>query len=207
MSRPKIRRRSWLIDKEIQVGLGVRLALCMAGYMALFLAVSLVDPIVTLVSSESTVMARNAAGFEIQRFLITMLGPLLFATACMILHTVLILHRLAGPVLRIRRGFEGLEERDLTGAIHLRKGDLLGSVAEKHNDALDALKADVAALRTEIGSLSDLVADGAQTDDGLRDGLRTHLARAEAILARYRLEGSSPDGTNSPVSEEVAAAV
>ena len=85
MSIMKPRRRNWLIDSEIQVGLSIRLALCLAAYSSFFLAMSLIDPITTLFTARSEMVMRQAAAWELHRFLTTTAGPMLLATACMIL--------------------------------------------------------------------------------------------------------------------------
>jgi len=199
------RRRNWLIDSEIQVGLGVRLALCLTAYTALFLVVSLADPISTLFSSKASPMATQAARWELHRFITSTIGPLFLATACMVLHSVLILHRLAGPVLRVRRGLGDIGKRDLTGKIKLRKRDLLKSVVMKHNDALDSLKEDVSALSGEVGSLEQLLSDDTEMDEELRQKLRAHLERAAGVLGRYRLDRSAAEPVESQQSTGVPA--
>jgi len=207
MSMLKIRRRKWLIDNEIQVGLGVRLALCLAAYTALFLAVSLVEPVSTLFSSRADPAALQTARWELHNFLTSTIGPLLIATACMVLHSVLILHRLAGPVLRVRRGLGEIAERDLTGTIKLRKGDLLESVVGRHNEALAVLKRDMSNLAGEVVSADDLLADGAGMDDDVRGRIRTHLDRAAEILGRYRLDPAPSAPIESAPATEMPTGV
>jgi methyl-accepting chemotaxis protein len=187
--KPKFRRRLWLIDREIQVGMGVRLALCLAGYMALFMAFSLIDPVTTILSSDGTVTQREAAVGSIREFLSDSLAPLLIATACMILHSVLMLHRVAGPVLRFRRGFESFRGRDLTNPIQLRTGDMLGTLAAVHNEALETLRTDFVRLRQSSEAALDLLEQDAEPPV---EELRKHLSTIGGIAGAYNMERFVP---------------
>lgn len=201
MRKPKTRRMRWLVDQEIQVGLGVRLALSMVGYLMLFLVIALVDPLIVLLSGSATEGARAAAGSELRGFLGSVIGPLLFATACMILHAVLILHRLAGPVLRFRQGFRSLEERDLTGDIHLRDGDMLGTLAEDHNRALSTLRGDLTAVRDEVEALATAARDDSGIGEVRRRRMDASLRKLEALVGGWRIDGARRDPAVSPREE------
>jgi methyl-accepting chemotaxis protein len=187
--KKKHRRRLWLIDREIQVGMGVRMALCLAGYMALFMAFSLIDPVSTLLSSDPTAAEREEALAAIREFLSSSLAPLLIATACMILHSVLMLHRLAGPVLRFRRGFQSFRGRDLTNPIRLRTGDMLGTLAAVHNEALETLRTDFLRLRKSSEAALDLLE---QDGEPPVEELRQHLSTIGGIAGAYNMERLVP---------------
>jgi hypothetical protein len=181
MSKPKWRRRNWLIDSEIQVKLGVKFVFVLAGYLALFYVVVLLDPLIILMGAGGESANWFAAHDQIQHFLSFTLTPMLFAMACMILH--------------FRRGFENFENRDLTKPIHLRKDDLLTGLAENHNAALDRIKEDFESLRTEIDAARSTDCTGAELDDRLR--------RMETILGQWKVtEESVPEW-----AEEVPVAV
>ena len=201
MSKPRFRRREWLIDNEVQVGLGIRLALCLAGYLALFLSISLFDPISTVLWPGPDEAVRAAAAQRIRDFLSSTGGPLLIATACMILHSVLLLHRVAGPVLRLRRGFESIRDRDLTKPIHLRKGDLLNTAADRHNEAVATVRADVESLRREAEAALALL-EGDAPD---ATALRQRLDAIAAVARSYRVDGdAAPAGSEAVVESRDA---
>jgi methyl-accepting chemotaxis protein len=195
MDKPRWRRRKWLIDSEIQVKLGVKFVFVLAGYLALFYVVVLLDPLIILMGAGGEAANWFAAHDQVQHFLSFTLTPMLFAMACMVLHAIIMFHRLAGPVYRFRRGFENLQQRDLTRPIQLRKGDLLTGLAEHHNAALERIRTDIEDLRVEINSARAADCTGAELDDRLR--------RMETILGRWQVVSqSTPEW-----AEEVPAGV
>ncbi|MEN8148872.1 MAG: hypothetical protein ABFS86_03560 [Planctomycetota bacterium] len=201
MDNSKYRRTRWLVDHEIQVGLGLRLTLCMAGYLVLFLVVALVDPLIILLSGSASAGARTVAGRDLMGFLTAVAGPLLFATACMILHAVLILHRLAGPVLRFRHGLSCVEKRDLTEEVHLRHGDLLGSLAEDHNRAIAAVRADLATVRDEVEALAEVARDESGIEEIRRRRMDASLRKLETVVGAWRIDGAPAGRVESPREE------
>ena len=68
MPKQKFRRRKWLINDEIQVGLAVRLSLLLVGYLTLFSLISLVDPIYVLLTAKAGSFELAAAKNEIGGF-------------------------------------------------------------------------------------------------------------------------------------------
>ena len=201
MENPNYRRSRWLIDHEIQVGLGVRLALCMAGYLALFLLVAVVDPLIVLLSGSASEGARDAAARDLTGFLTSTVGPLLIATACMILHAILILHRLAGPVLRFRSSFGGLEKRDLCDDVHLRHGDMLGTLAEDYNRAIEVLRTDLVAVRDEVESLAEATRDDGGLEEVRRRRMDTSLRKLETVVGAWRIDAAPANPAETPKQE------
>jgi len=191
-----LRRRRWLIDREIQVGLGGRIALCVAAYFLLFCLAALLDPILTLLDSESPHPARAAASDQVVGFVRIALGALLLALACVMLHVMLMLHRFAGPVYRMRKCLESLKDRDLSTPMRLRDRDHLQSLAAGYNESLETVREDLKALRAEAVSLEDA------TDPGTP--ARSHATRVRAILDRYRLHPGDREG-EEPAAEKAEA--
>jgi hypothetical protein len=182
MTSRRFRRTTWLIDTDIQVKLAVKFAACLMCYLVLFCVVALTDPLVALVSGESAEI-RNKAAAEIGEFLPTVLLPLGFAAACMVLHGILLLHKLAGPVYRLRRGLGALANRDLTDDIYLRQGDFLRSTVVEYNDSLTTIRMDLDAVREEADAILAAQAEGP---------VREHAERLSLILDLYRLRADDP---------------
>jgi methyl-accepting chemotaxis protein len=175
MAPKRFQRRTWLIDTDIQVRLAVKLALCLTAYLILFCVIALWEPILMLFQGG---LGYGTALAEIRAFLAAILMPLLFAIASMVLHGILILHNLAGPVYRIRRGLEALGDGRLDDVMHLREKDYLKSVASLYNEATGRLRLDVEDARAETKAI--LAA-------GPSDEVREHAERLEEILGFYRL--------------------
>lgn len=175
----RFRRTQWLIDSDVQVRLSVRLASCLVSYIVLFCLIAMAEPLAVLVGFQVTDLSREAASRMIRDFSGTILAPLLFAVACMVLHGVLILHRLAGPVFRVRRAIGALFARDLTDRIHLRDHDYLVSLAESYNHASERIRSDMEKVEAELDAI--LAGDPDDTT-------KVHAERAGEILRHYRLQ-------------------
>ena len=98
--------------------------------------------------------------------------PLGFAFVLLVVHSVLVSHRIAGPLFRIRAVLESVGGGDLSGKITLRKNDYLKTDADTVNTMIDSLRekidrlqkhgseasADLAVLKNEvqIGSMDSV---------------------------------------------------
>ncbi len=174
-----LRRTQLLIDPDVQVRLSVRLAFCLLGYVLLFCLISLGEPLLVLLGVLNSDLSPVVARQILIQFSSTILAPLLFAIACMVLHGVIILHRLAGPVFRVRKALNAITARDLTDQIHLRERDYLSSLAEAYNVGTMQLREDMEQVRSEL--------DDALTGN-LGEGPRARLERASTILRGYQLQ-------------------
>jgi methyl-accepting chemotaxis protein len=79
---------------------------------------------------------------------------------------MIISHRMAGPVFRIRKTLLAMSEGELQDRIQLRKKDDFKSLAEAVNTLNNSLKTTVDQLRTVYGTL--LTDDELQRTDALR---------------------------------------
>jgi hypothetical protein len=198
MPAQRFRRTKWLIDSDIQVRLATKFAVYLLSYLFIFCLIALMDPLVVLLTGSAEEVRYTAAKAEIGLFFDAMLMPLGFAVACMALHGVLLLHRLAGPVYRVRRTLESLAERDLTDQIHLRDGDFLKSVAGRANDCLSTVRMDVVAAREDVAAIL-----AAAKDEAVVEPAR----RLDTLLASYRTGSEAePTTAEEPVEEPVASA-
>ena len=190
MSSQRFRRTRWLIDSDIQVRLTMKFAICMVCYLFLFCLIALVDPLIVMLSGSASEARFAAAKADVGVFLDAVLVPLAFAIACMILHGILVLHRLAGPIFRLRRGLGAVADRDLTDGIYLREKDLLKAVVGNYNDSLQTLRLDFQAAREEAQAVFDA---------SHNESVREHAARLTEILNLWRLD---PDEPRSEKTEE-----
>jgi hypothetical protein len=193
-----LRRTQLLIDRDVQVRLSVRLALCLLGYVLMFCLISLGEPLLVLLGAVETDLTKEMALQIIYRFSSTILAPLLFAVACMILHGVLILHRLAGPVFRIRKALATLQDGDLTDRIHLRHRDYLVDLAATYNRSVERLSRDLEDARAGLRSAIERKPD---------DAVRKDLQRVDQILEKYWLpeDEEAPEKAGDPAPEQEGA--
>ena len=129
---------------------------------------------------------------------------LLRALACMILHGVLLLHRLAGPVYRIQVGLEDLSKRDLSRKMFLRDRDYLKPMVGLFNGTVDRLKGDIEAASAETAAIRTAAEDRSEKSQAR---LVEHLEKLEGILGAYRLEQDAPAPAEAAAAPEEAPAL
>ena len=198
MSNARFRRRKWLIDSDIQVRLAAKFATYLLIYFCFFCLIALLEPAAILISGSASKAGSTAAQAEIRAFCETVIMPLGFAVACMTLHGVLILHRLAGPVFCLRRNLGLLADRDLTQGIHLRDGDYLQAVAARYNDTVQTFRMDIEGAREDIAAILEAATDEAVTGPA---------GRLERLFATYRTGSEAREKeTAGEIEEPVGSA-
>lgn len=83
-------------------------------------------------------------------------GFLCIAVAVTVLQAARVAHRVAGPEYRLQQALQRIRAGDLTFRVHLRKGDLLGGLANECNELLEWLNANPPAGARTGSDLLDL---------------------------------------------------
>ena len=145
---------------------------------------------------------------------------LLITLGLLSVHSVLVSHRIAGPLCQFRRILEALRDGDLTVRATIRSNDYLGKEEAIINEMIDALRAKIThideqswQLRAGLGELVQAI-DGS-TVDTLRERIRSLEAGAEQLqvsVDQFTTEaepGRTHEGIAghaASVSEETASA-
>ncbi len=200
------RRRRVLVDRKFQLGISFRIIFCLASYLVLFYLMAVFAPFLIVLLAGGSEEAMTAATTRIVVFVEQLLLPLGLTFACLALHCILISHRIAGPVYRLRKTMESAAAGDLSIDVHLRKGDYLNELAESWNDMVAPIRADFVSLREDVGAAIAGIRAGKETGtDGGPDVLE-RLERVSAILGEYRLEASPPPVADTVLPETAPAA-
>lgn len=126
--------------------------------------------------------------------------PLFFTVALLILHNVLVSHRIAGPLYRFRREMEEIGKGDLAKKLKIRKRDYLPKETAALNDMLASLRDKVTRIdqgcAETTAALERLeragnVGDREQFDRALLE-VKANLDLANEALAEFEL-GKSED--------------
>jgi methyl-accepting chemotaxis protein len=166
-------RRIILIDSRFQLRLAgafVVLQVVLTGAFAFGLYVFM----------DSELQAGLASAHAAYRSLDQMLLPLVLilagfslvlSTALVTAFVVILSHRIAGPLYRFRTVMEELANRRLAAHTRLRPDDQLGALSEPTGQALDTLRTDFTALRTDLDRAQAALAAGdlATTTQALAD--------------------------------------
>jgi len=186
--------------------------------IVLVFAVVVFLPLVLQIRSSSTlspVKAEELAdGFL---FLHARLWPALFIVLVLLaFHSVLISHRIAGPLYRFRSIFRAVAEGDLLVWVRLRPTDYLTEEADLLNEMIGALRQKVSgieeqsiALRAAFSELKTTLEDGSrQGIDEMLEELDMGMEHLETRLRQFRIvahaEDSFAPSRVSAVTHEVA---
>lgn len=128
--------------------------------------------------------------------------PLFVAFVLLAIHSILISHRIAGPLYRFRSIFQAVAGGDLSVRADLRKRDYLG----KESDVLNAM---IASLRTKIQrieepyeelcavvrTLESAIERGSVQDMNQQiESLRVQMERLQASMDQFRIDRDETGG-------------
>jgi methyl-accepting chemotaxis protein len=107
------------------------------------------------------------------------------------LHSIVVSHRIAGPLYRFRKVFGAVAGGDLSVRVHLRKGDYLGKESESLNAMIASLQAKVESIQSHHGEMQTvLTALKQSTERGSLEDIRVQLeelhGRMEGLQASIR---------------------
>lgn len=126
--------------------------------------------------------------------------PLLGTVVLLVLHNVLISHKIAGPLYRFRRYFKLVGSADLSRPIEVRSRDYLKRDAEVISEMVEALRNRVALVAENVERAnedwqrlrSSLPVDAAEALVGKIDLVERRLENARRNLSGFRLGDAVP---------------
>ena len=154
--RPLFRRRRILIDALQYCLLAVNL-LCVCVFLLLFVGLLFGPPTVALLGGNVSTETRGDAARLFLALDERVWVPLMLLLGGLTAHSVLVSHRIAGPLYQFRRLFGEL--RDGRVAVHatLRKRDYLRKEATAFNEMVASIEARTAVLHTQAAGLETSV--------------------------------------------------
>ena len=187
-TRPFRRRRTRILISTLQYRL---LLVNLAYFCVIVLALVgllLLPPLLRLRTAPLDASAENLAAANEFLVLHARLWPaLLIVLALLALHSVIVSHRIAGPLYRFRRVFEAVAAGDLSVRARLRKHDYLMPEADALNEMLEALAARVAGLEEEAQAVRAALADLERArNGGSADGLDGRLRDLGRLVDRLQ---------------------
>jgi methyl-accepting chemotaxis protein len=193
MSGPTYRRRIVVVDRKFQLGMSGRVVSYLAAYFLFFFLLAVFAPFLGSVLDGASHEQTTAALTDLVTMSQRLVMPLFLTFVCLALHTVLLTHRIAGPVYRFRKMFEGVGEGNIARDVKLRKGDFLDELAQAYNTSMVKLRTDIDDLRAEAQALL--------ADDGETEG--TNRERGEKllqILERYHTGEEETETQSEPAT-------
>lgn len=200
VTRP-YRRRRILIDAFQYRLLTANLAYF--GTIVLVFAIVVFLPLALQIRSR-TLSPEKAEGLaEEFLFFHARLWPALFIVLVLLsFHSVLISHRVAGPLYRFRSVLRAVAAGDLTAWMRLRPADYLTQEADLLNEMIGALRQKIGgieeqalALRAAFGELRRMLEDGSREGiDEMLDELGLGMQHLETCLGHFRVVAPGAGG-------------
>jgi methyl-accepting chemotaxis protein len=153
-SRWKIDNRKVLVD-AFQLRL-VAVAIFHFLLIVLVFAAALFIPIIIeLNRGDLTSPAVQAAAHEFLIMHDRLWPPLLGVFILLVLHNIVVSHRIAGPLFRFRRYIKAISEGDLASPIRIRKADYLHKDAEALSQMADSLRYKIIQMETQYTNANE----------------------------------------------------
>jgi methyl-accepting chemotaxis protein len=145
----KNRRKRYIVDKRLQYRLlmynGIYLLV-----IILAIGAGLVLPLALELSNPDLSLAQKGEAVSKILYLQSRLSPiLLIVILILIAHSVVVSHRIAGPLYRFRSTFNQVAQGDLSRVTRIRKGDFLLNEQAKIEEMIEALRSRLHHIKNE----------------------------------------------------------
>ena len=170
----------------------------------IFVGALFAPAIITLENGETTSPHVQRAAREFLVLHSRLWGPLCGAFVLLVLHNVLVTHRIAGPLLRFRRFLKTVGDGDLSSSIVFRKTDYLQKDAEIATRMVVSLRDKVSQLEKQIDQANRVWRDlRSSLAGGDADGQRQKINTMDGVLAdcRASLAGFTIEKDDTPYAE------
>ena len=155
----KYMRRKYLIDKGFQVGFILKFcSIVLLASLVIGGIVFAVNQNSTTVAIENTkVVVKTTADFILPMLVLTVLVVAAASAGIVAFMGLMTTHRIAGPLFRLRREIEGLQEGDFTRTFVVRNKDHLKELARGLAAMNDALRTKHTELKKKSDALSSFL--------------------------------------------------
>lgn len=216
MAQKRYRRTQKIVDAKFQLRLGLHLI----GWLYLYVVVVAVavnlPALKALLLSGGTDAEYVEAIMAVRNFSRFVLVPLVVTFLAMAGHAIVLTHRIAGPMYRVKVVLREMAQRRFPERVTFRTKDFLHDVAEELTTTTQALREDQQRMlrmndetRTAARRLADLLRSGA--DPELLAALADETVAATDRLERHiagaaRVDTETADGEGAPAERAVQAA-
>jgi methyl-accepting chemotaxis protein len=210
MKRWRIYNRRMVVDR-FQVRLAAAAVAHFAIVVVVLLAVLYGGALVDLVAGDSASWRGRAAAYDLRLLAGRAWLPLLGTVILLVLHNVLISHKIAGPLYRFRRYFKKVGEGDLRRPMEVRSRDYLRGDAEVISAMVESLRNRVALAAEHLERAGDdwaklrasLPSDVSEALHGKIDQVERRLESSRRTLATFQLGDAVPPSPADAESDTV----
>ena len=149
------KRRQYYINRKFQTGFIFRFVLVLILGAVLSVVITLLTTTSTLTSSYNgaRLVIEKTSWAILPSVIMTHLVSTLVVGVVAIVVTLLVSHKIAGPMFRFEKDIEEISEGNLQKKIHIRDGDQFGKVAKSLNVMVENLNKRVTEVRQELDEL------------------------------------------------------
>ncbi len=183
----KQKRRIYFIEKKFQTQFIIKF--CLLVVLGSFVTVSLLYLLTsktTTVSFENTrAVVKTTADFIVPLVTETVVVVTVLVALATIMLTLFISHKIAGPLYRFKKELKLIESGDLVSAFKIRDKDQLQDLATVLSSMKDNLKGHISAIKSEIDSLQDLIAEFAG-DEEKQKAIKEKIRKIKSNLSHFK---------------------
>jgi methyl-accepting chemotaxis protein len=184
------KRRNYFIDKSFQTKFMVKF--CVIVIISSLLIIGLLFFLArgsTTVAIENTeVVTKGTADFILPLVIQTVLLTLIFSVVAVLLLTMIVLHKMAGPLFRLKSEVDAMKGLDLRRSFSIRGNDQLQSFARALSEMSAALRKEHLSLKGEYKRLKSYLEEkGYSLSEKDKDKLIKSLRALEEGLDRFRV--------------------
>jgi len=185
----RYRRKRYIVDKRLQFRLLIYNGIY---FLVITIAVwaSLILPLALDLSNPNlSVFQQGDAATKIL-YLHSRLGPILCILFLILgLHSVLISHKIAGPLYRFKATFNQIAEGDLSKVVPIRKGDLLADEQSKIEEMIGALSSRLRSIQREHLAMEQALQSLTKSQGDVSEKLsKAAIAQLEGCQLRLKKE-------------------
>ena len=185
----KYRRRRYIVDKRLQFRLLVYngfyfLVITAAIWAGLFL------PLALDLSNPNLSIAEQGEVAGKILYLHSRLGPILLIVFVILgIHSVLVSHRIAGPLYRFKATFNQVAQGDLSKVVSIRKGDLLVNEQTKIEEMIGTLSSRLKNIKKEQAAMEQALQSLLKSQGNLSENMaKEAIAQLEGCHLRLKKE-------------------
>ena len=156
----KFKRRQYFINRKFQTGFILK-------FFLILILGAVLSVIVTMLTTQSTLTSSfEGSKLVIEKTSLAILPSVIFTNiittliigAIAVFITLLVSHKIAGPMFRFEKDLEEISQGNLQKHIHIRNGDQFGSVAKNLNEMVENLNERLRKVQQDLERIADAAA-------------------------------------------------
>lgn len=177
----KQKRRRYLIDKKFQGAFIMRFSflVLIGGVITIAIMYSLALQTTTVGFFNSRVQVHTTADYILPLLTQTVLMVSIVVGITAAIMTILVSHKISGPMYRLNKVMESMSTGDFSSEFHIRKSDQLQECASIFNTMIHNTKYKLSHLKSQVTSLNEKLAH--LSDDELPENKRHILKELKSL--------------------------